>query len=326
MNPHEQHLRNDLDGLQLVNKFGWLRPHELGPLLWPNSQHARHQADRLVRCWRKRRLILERPLPGRAGRAVVLSAAGVRFLTAHDVQAVTGKDFGETHGNVWSPPLTWRHDLIAVGVLVNLYLQGFDIFPEAQIKRSSGQLKKLPDGIARRGEQVISIEVEHARKTGPSMRNLALALCSAAQGTTPPIFGMRITHAMVAFVSTQIDERGYTLSHRERVTKAIAESAKSAVPITWASCSMRSAGVRTVQYTDDLIEADRAAAVLHRLELCGWRPEAGALLSNYKGRVAAVWEDEEADAWGWQIDDLPAERVSTISEAKRRCAEVLATP
>lgn len=324
MSPHEKHLQNDLDGLQLVHKFSWLRPHELGPLLWPNAQHARHQANRLVRSWRERRLILERTLPERAGRAVVLSAAGVRLLSTHGIHAVTGKDFGETHGNVWSPPSTWRHDLIAIGVLVDLYLQGFNVIPEAQIRRSAGQLEKLPDGLAYRDGQVILLEVEHARKTGPSMRNLANALCSVAQGSAPPILGMRVTHLMVAFASTQVDERGYTLSHRERVAKAVAASTHRAVPVTWASCSMRSGGVCDVQYTDDLIEADRAASIQRRLELCGWRLDAGVLLCNYKDRIAAVWEEEEADVWGWQVDDFPAERVSTVTEAKRRCAEVLA--
>lgn len=325
MSPHEQHLQNDLDGLQLVHKFSWLRPHELGVLLWPNTCHPRHQANRLVRSWRERRLIIERALPGRAGRAVVLAAVGVRLLAAHGIHAVTGKDFGETHGDVWTPPSTWRHDLIAVGVLVDLYLNGFDVIPEAQIKRSAGHLSKLPDGVAHRDGQVIWLEIEHMRKTGPAMKHLAQALCSVVDGTAPPILGMRATHAMVAFASGQVDERGYTLSHQQRVTKALSATAQHAMPISWAKCTIRSAGVSAVQYTDDQIETDKAAAVLRRLELCGWRPESGTLICRYGSRTATVWEDEDADAWGWQVDDLPADRVNTVTEAKRRCAEVLAS-
>jgi len=230
MSPIEQHLRNDLDGLQLIHKFGWLRTHELGPLMWPNGRHSRHQADRLVRSWRDRGLIIERKLPHHAGRALVLALRGVRLLAEQGIVARTGKDFGETKGQHWCPPITWRHDLFATQILVHLYLQGFDVYPEAQIRREAGHLQKFPDGLAyRAGDQVIWLEVEHARKTGRSMSQLAQALCAVSEGTATPILGLKPTSCLVAFAATQRDERGYVLDHQSRLRRAIAAIAQCCV-------------------------------------------------------------------------------------------------
>lgn len=325
MTPTEQHLQNDLDGLQFIHQFTWLRTHELGPLLWPSSHHSRHQANRLVRNWLKRRLVIERTLPERSGRAIVLATAGVRLLAEHGIHATTGKDFGEMQSNAWTPPSTWRHDLIAHGVLVDLYLKGFSISPEAEIRRNEGHLKKLPDGLAWKDGEVVWLEVEHSRKTGAAMKHLVQTLSTIAEGTAPPILGMSPSHAMVAFAPDQTDERAYALDHKYRVKNAVSATVLRAVPIYWAECSIRCAGVYAVRYTDDVIEADKPAAIQRQMEVCGWRREADALICRYGARVAFVWEDDEANAWGWQVDDIPAERVNTVTEAKRRCAELIAS-
>lgn len=323
MSPHEQSFQNDTNGLSWLHRFGWLRTHELGPLLWPSNSEARHRADRLARSWRERGLVLERVLPQRAGRALVLAAGGVRLLADAGFEAASGKDFGETHGGVWVPPMTWRHDLLANGVLVDLHRKGFEVLPEAHIRRHAGRVAKMPDGLAVRGHQVIWLETEMARKTGPSMRLLADALCSVGEGAAAPIMGLRPTHSVVAFADARRDERGHTLNHRRRVSAAVAAAARRAVPITWASCTLCGAGVEAVSYVEGIVEADRAAAIMRRLESAGWHPETGVLAANYGARRALVWEDEDAGCWAWQVDDLPAGRVATISEAKRCCAEEL---
>lgn len=324
MTPLEMHLQNDLNGLRWLHKFGSLRAVEIGQLLWPGNASARHQADRLIRSWLTRRLVIARALPLRAGRAFVLATAGARMLTEHGIDAVGGKDWGETQGGVWTPPTTWKHDLLSTCVLVDLYRRGFDVWPELHIKRQAGKCAKLPDGLAIRGDQVVWIETEVARKTGPSLKALATAVCAVAEGTAAPICGSRPTHVMVVFNHEQRDERGHAINHRQRVSRAVAAVARHAVPITWAGGTMRSAGLESVTYTSDLIEADRAAAILKRLDAAGWQHENGLLVSRYGKRRAVVCEDDEASCWAWQVDDIPAGRVATISEAKRRCAEQLA--
>lgn len=323
MNPHSQSIQNDLDGLSWLHRFGWLRSHELGPLLWPSSRYARHQAHRLARSWRARGLVLERELPARAGRALVLAAAGVRLLAGAGIAAATGKDFGETHSGRWVPPATWRHDLLATRVLVDLYLKGFEVLPEAYIRRHAGHLAKLPDGLAVQDGRVIWLEVEMARKTGPAMRMLADALCAIGEGSAAAVLGHKPTDALVAYQAGVQDERGHALSHRQRVSRAVSAQARRTVPITWASCTDGEVGAGAISYEAAVVEADRASAILARLDAAGWRNE-GCIVSNYGPRIARVWEDDEAACWAWQVDELPGGRATNISAAKRRCAEVLA--
>lgn len=317
-------MQNDVNGLNWLHKFGWLRPTELGRLLWPSSNTSKHQADRLVRSWRRRCLVLERSLPEHAGRALVLATRGVRFLDEHGVHASTGKDIGHIHGAVWTPPTTWRHDLLSAGVLADLYVRGYEVFPEVHIKRHGGSLAKVPDGIAARDSQVIWLETESARKTGRSMSLLAEALCAVGEGAAATVMGLRPTQAMVAFSSNQRDERCHALNHRQRVRTAVAAATQKAVPLVWAECCMSGAGLESVHYVSELIEADRATAVLRRLDASGWKPETGVVMSTYGSRRAQVWEDEEAGCWAWQVDDLPGGRVDNISRAKRCCAEQIA--
>jgi len=76
----DQSLSNDISGLTWVSKFGWLRSAELGRLMWPNNAYARTRADRVVRGWLERGLVISRGLPDGAGRAFVLSEPGARLL------------------------------------------------------------------------------------------------------------------------------------------------------------------------------------------------------------------------------------------------------
>ncbi|PLK49848.1 hypothetical protein [Uliginosibacterium sp. TH139] len=121
-----QRVQNDLKGLSLLHRFGWLRAPELGKLFWRTQEHASVRANRLVRSWAERKLVLVRRLPEGAGQAVVLSEAGARLLRDYaDIDAKSGKDWGETRSATWVPALTWKHDLIAAGVLAELSRQGY---------------------------------------------------------------------------------------------------------------------------------------------------------------------------------------------------------
>lgn len=198
------------------------------------------------------------------------------------------------------------------------------MLPEPYLRGRVGSAIKLPDGLAVKGDMVVWLEAEGARKSGPAMRHQAQAICAIAEGTAPLLMGLKPTHAMVAFVEAQRDERGHALSHRKRVSKAIAALARRGVPLTWACCTGSSANARSIRYEEDLIEADLAAPILRRLEASGWRPETGVLACAYGTRQAYVWEDADIEGWAWQVDDLPGGRASTLRDAKRCCAEQLA--
>jgi hypothetical protein len=330
MNAFEKHKLNDRNGLDWVHRFGWLRTFELGSLLWRDThtqeQSRTRQANRLARSWVERGLVLERVLPEGAGRALVLANGGVRLLSDYGVEANTGKDIGKLIEGKWLPPLTWRHDLLAAGVLIDLYSKGFEVLPEAHIRRRAGKLVKIPDGLAIKDKTVYWLEVESARKTGKAMRELADALCVVAKGNAAPICGHKPTNALVAYPADLKDERGHALSHRTRVRAAVAEAARSDVLIEWAACTSRgAAGVGAIKYERETVQANRAAAILKRME---WNPsteEEGVLVASYGKNTAYVWEDADGLGWGYCINNNPGDREETQAAAKRKCAAALAS-
>jgi hypothetical protein len=177
--------RNDVRGLAYIDRFGWLRSVELGRLMWPNDTYSRTRADRVIRGWVSRRLVLERPLPDGAGRAVVLSSSGADFLlsafasgnypdmsVAADLTTPTfggevarirsNKDWGyfkekqipegakeseKARLARFMPPDQWRHELLTAGVLSLIHEHGGEFLTERQIRARQLCTGKIPDGL-----------------------------------------------------------------------------------------------------------------------------------------------------------------------------------
>lgn len=320
----DQRHSNDISGLTWISKFGWLRTAELGRLMWPNDAFARTRADRVVRGWLDRGLVISRGLPDGAGRAFVLSEPGARLLREAGQLAVkTGKDWGECEKNIWRPDSDWCHDLIAAGVLVRLHEQGCQIIPEKLIRQDNQGLAKIPDGLAIREGKVVWLEVEHARKTGRAMDELAIALCIVAEGTCKEVSGFQPNAAWVAYADVP-DERGYRIDHRFRVTSAIQRIARKDVSLTWATCALSGRGVSNMTLLPEVIESSLARVILEKLDANGWKEEDGCLVSYYGGRAAFVWEDDDA-GWGYEVDGCGAERAPNKSEAMLGCAKCIAS-
>ena len=246
-------------------------------------------------------------------------------MSEHGIAAKTGKDIGETYNGVWIPPSSWRHDLLASGVLVDLYKHGWSVYPEAQIRRHVQALAKWPDGLAKRDGHVLWVEVESTRKTGPALRLLAESLCSVAQNAGPLLLGLKPTGVLVGYRGDAKDERGYALDHRARVSKALSVAARVPVPVLWARCALSGvAGVCDVAYEQETIRSDAAAKIRRVLDAGGWRDEEGCLVANYGARLVYVWEDSDAPGfWGWNAGDK-VNRETSIDAAKRACAAALA--
>lgn len=327
--PHEQRRLNDANGLLFVHQFGWLRTAELGKLLWPDSPASRQAADRLARSWIERQLIIVRELPDGAGRVLVLATAGVRLLAENNIAAGSGKDIGRFTSDGWLPPASWRHDLIAHGVLCELHRRGYRIYPEMELRRHANDHAKIPDGFAVKDNQGVCLEVEHARKSGKEMRNLAHALSIVASGQATSIAGIKPTIAMVAFLPSSVDERGHILSHQTRVRNSIQNIAKSDVSIYWAKCTLSgSAGVGLVDFQKESISVDRTSAILKILNASGWHNhDNGGQQAIYGHHIVHVWKDEPHWSYAVEtIDGTPVEAnyVANITEAKRAAASVLA--
>ena len=326
--PYEQRRLHDANGLLFVYQFGWLRTAELGKLLWPDSPASRQAADRLARSWIERQLVIVRELPDGAGRALVLATGGVRLLAENNIVAGSGKDIGRFTSDGWLPPASWRHDIIGHGVLCELHRRGYRIYPEMELRRYANDHAKIPDGCAVKDNQTIWLEIEHARKSGKEMRNLAHALSIVASGQAASIVGIKPTIAMVAFLPSSVDERGYILSHQTRVRNAIQTVAKSDVSIYWAKCTLLgSAGVGQVDIQEESISVDRASSVLRILNASGWRDHDGGLVATYGQHIVHVWDDDHG--WSYAVETIDGQPIeanyaANITAAKRAAASVLA--
>ena len=260
MNTQSLRRENDLSALAALNKFGWLRATELGFWLWPNTRYqGQAQACRAANSWVARGLMLARKLPGQSGNAYVLAAAGVEMLAEVGVSSISGKDFGSMETGHWQPPASWKHDLMAAGLLVRVRAHtGADVIPDFEIRKSGGNPAKIPDGlIVYPGRRVAWVEVENARKTGKrGLKPLAVALGRAANGKIDAICGHYATEAVLVF-----DENSDT-DHRASVTKAIERETKESVRLTWVSCATSRAGVVGCTETVETLYPDDAAKIL----------------------------------------------------------------
>lgn len=114
---------------------------------WAVFDQTKGFGARLARGLVNRRLVLSRKLPEGAGQALFLATAGVGMLAEHGIWAASGKSIGQTSGQDWTAPVTWKHDLLAHGVLCELFKRGYKVLPEAEIRRRAGSIAKLPDGL-----------------------------------------------------------------------------------------------------------------------------------------------------------------------------------
>ncbi len=150
--------------LHFIARFGWLRAIELGRFVYPNDKHGRKYAEKLLRKLVQLRYVLPRKLPGvGAGSAYVVAARGAAWLNANVVGSNArnahleeddyyrdGTNWGRTNKDgIWSPPLSWEHDLLATGVLSFFNEKGaVDLVSERELLRMVPNASKHADGLA----------------------------------------------------------------------------------------------------------------------------------------------------------------------------------
>ena len=333
MQNHDIRLSHDLTALRFVHFFGWLRIVELAKLMKPHTSSSLEAGSRIARSLINRKLVLARRLPEGSGQALVLSTAGVRLLAEYGINATPGKNIGSAVGKYWIPSATWKHDLISHGLLCELFKQGYEVLPETEIRRRAGVVAKLPDGLVRTpSKEWLWLEVEHARKSGTHMHRLTSAII-AVSSRQIEICGVRPTRCLIAYISESFDERGYRLNHRDRITRAIAATTHSDIPIIFAECKRKgTAGISSLALTETTIEANRISAILKQLNRSGWYSDeiSGVWQAHHGNFTAYVWQDSNAPGtWSYDADGNewsgPGGYVGNISEAKRCAAALIAT-
>ena len=324
MDSFQQRYDNDIDALKFIHQYSWMRPQELGRSMWPNmTRDGYAHTCRAAQSWLKRGLILVRPLPDGAGRAFVLAAGGVQMLKDAGHEAASGKDIGRIANSHWTPPASWKHDLLATGVLVHFESRGWVVYPEAAIRRQGAKLVKIPDGLLVKGNDVFWLEVEQARKSGKLILELGTALSTVASGQMLEICGHRPTHAAVAYIADAQDERSYQLNHKLRVSAAIQKVSRHDTEVAWLACSTKRSGLDKFAASIEMVPADAATKVLKVLNSCEWRERDGALRSNYGGRQVTIIAHGDK-GYIYSVDDQEPLWAANITAAKRGAASQIA--
>ena len=271
--------------LHFIARFGWLRAIELGRFVYPNDTHGRKYAEKLLRKLVQLRYVLPRKLPGvGAGTAYVVAARGAAWLNTNVVGSNArnahleeddyyrdGTDWGRTNKDgVWSPPLSWEHDLLATGVLSLFWQQGaVDVVSERELLRMVPNVKdnKHADGLAVTKDQysqlqTVWLEVERSRKSGENLDAMLKAIVAAQRGTPvtnypglPPV-----KHGMIAVPELCRDERGYSLDHQQRILNRLAKvGVKSDTNINFVLMQLKHVTVESIRFATIVAKANGTA-------------------------------------------------------------------
>lgn len=326
----QQRRENILKSLRAISDFGWLRAPEMGAFVWPQNALPSAPASPLVRAMLAENLIRAHALPDRAGRALMLSRRGAATLRKSGIEA--------SACDRWEAPSSWRHDLLAAGLLGQLHRRGWEVISEARIRgKVGGLVAKIPDGLARDPSGAWWwVEIENARKTGPALRHLAQTAAAIGSGSVG-ILGVRPAGLLVGYTLAR-DEGGDRVDHRLRVTRAIAGAAEAPVPVLWACCELQGCSVIGLGLQDERIASDRVRKLLAELSRRrggGWLRTAENVLEARYGDYAMTVALQEAyqppwthEATGPGIVPYAGAEVrptsATITEAKAAAAQLVA--
>jgi hypothetical protein len=263
--PHLSQGEHASHALRLIGRFKWLRAKELGRMLHPGRSTNRKDAERYLRKLLALNLVVARPLPGnRPGKAYVLSERGARWMNdwAGHARYRPGTDWGTLRDGFWAPPDSWKHDLLAVGVLSYLgERNGFEVQCEHEPRMQADDAIKHPDGLLtdntpteKRPPFTYWLEVENTRKTGANMQKMVEALGLASRAT-PVVYYDSVQHApvrmgMVAIHADAVDERGYKLNHLQRIEAALKKRGVArplALMVAWMTLDSIQVGVDAVK-------------------------------------------------------------------------------
>ena len=321
--------------LHFIARFGWLRAVELGRFVYPNDTHGRKYAEKLLRKLVQLRYVLPRKLPGvGAGTGYVVAARGAAWLNANvvgtnernahldeDDYYRDGTNWGRSDKNgVWSPPLSWEHDLLATGVLSLFWQQGaVDVVSERELLRMVPNVKdnKHADGLAvtkdQHGQlQTVWLEVERSRKSGENLDAMLRAIVAAQRGTPvtdypglPPV-----RHGMIAVPELCRDERGYSLDHQQRILNRLAKTrVKYDTHINFTFMQLKHVTVESIRFATIVAKADGT-----------FRPAKGTADEQAHGQAHEEAHDLECEQADAEANDQAHEEANDMAYGEERDA------
>ena len=281
-------LQNERQALEVINRFGWLRPQEIGRYIWPGSKRPELYGDRMRLRLEKSSLVISRKLPRHCGTALLLSKKGAELLKDEGIDASTGKDIGSVdEAGLWTPRSTWKHDLLASSFLIRFresYSPGeCEVYSEYEIKNDDPLRFKVPDGIIKLPDnKLIWIEVEKSKKSGLKLMKMTdFAIKISRYGES--VMGGSCQHVGLVYSDEAQDEKGHRIDHRLRLLNSF----KTRIP-----------DGSSINLTFFKVKTKSEAAISYEIEALTVRSNSS--LQKAK-RFTLIEKDEEA---GWYLYDI----------------------
>lgn len=412
-NGRDQGAELDRLGLLWLHLFRWLRPADLGALMYPDNPEYADRGRRLVRKWKdpKHRWIIEREIKEMGGKAVLLSRKGAEHLASlfeHKLEPAprSGADWGDqapgtdldlppgspnaslldallmgdedvmhrlpslkmaerleasellredaneppgprkrkrkgTH--LWEPPKTWIHELRAssLAAVIRRSYPNWIVVPERQLR--TGAPKAVPDLLLIAPdwpngdgtcEKTFWAEIEHAKKSGKHLRDMAHTLIDVALNGRL-IGGYQATDALLAFAPIDVNKQGHRSKHESRVRQAIKKQAQRDVPLTVVALhidivtkAVVGADFRMVELASDpealelaKLEWKQDDQGVHRAE---WHRRPGVFLEVSKKKDGSGWEwfvSEYRKNQQQEVDEGFASNMTEAKKAALHCAQ-----
>lgn len=268
---------NTIKILNLIAKFGWLRPQEIAKFIWPNTPTSQKAAERWARNAIENGLILSRKLPKKTGQCLVLTQRGCDLLSQNNIgfNAKSGKDIGKFVDGEWQPTQWWQHDLIISSSIAESYLldKNIEFFTEKEIRIAYPKLSKYPDFIMKidfhknGNYEWHWVEVENARKTGAAMKLLANQLVEIAENDVINVgyylFGNYVRKSLVIYSPNSLDERGHNLNHSTRIESMIAKNSLIDIEQRYFSVTLKNNGVNQIDSYIVTIDSNTVTKLLN---------------------------------------------------------------
>jgi len=226
----------------LIFNFGWIRAAELANILWPKTPSKGMRAAQVLKRLFDENFVIKRALTTGLGNAYLLSKKGAQWLNENNVTqtATTGRFLGDKNDGVWSPSVTFEHDLMATSFLTLIggesenFDDGSNIVSEFYLSRKIGG-QKIPDGLLFSKGKWWAIEVERAAKTGINLKRLVDSMEHWARGSK--VGNFEVSHSILVF------EEG--TQHKNRFIEAMEKHLKprTEISIVFAECKLKNFAV-----------------------------------------------------------------------------------
>lgn len=308
--------------------------------------------NKVITRLKKARYVLSRPLPNRAGDALVLSGPGAHYLQRRLVSAARpGDKWGRFVDGKWTPPASWEHELIVTLTMLHYLSKGAEIKTEQEIRTENPGQRKYPDGLVvsevamrdgSRQQMIQWIEVESADKSGVKMLTLARSLINVARRQAPVLSSLVANVPTIIYRSDLVNLAGRTVDHKNRITKAVQRHIGADLPLFFVQITFKNASyhvesinarqsrIHPLDPDDPKTEIKAAFAVNRKgtftntsIDAKGrdWTLKVYPYHDRYRYEIWTAPNPEEgepAERYGYQIETLEAGFRAAMSRWKAR--------